>query len=203
MQKSGRFTLVESFHIDEMNPFILRELGIAASPRKQVARLTGRQFLLFIGLGAIGGLVGVLLAKKVISIPWSQFPLALAGLLVLMPVHEAIHALAFKSLKAPDVGFGYSIKGLIIYAYAQRFVMTLNENALVAAMPFLIITAGLVVAWFYWPSLAVLWGTIVLLHTLLCIGDYVLVQYAWKNRHRTMFTYDDLTEQTSYFYEKR
>lgn len=202
LQQSGRFHLVESFAVEEMQHFILRELNLASPTEKKAKRLTGKQLIFFIGMGVIGGLVGVLLAKNKVSIPWGQFPLALVALFLLMPVHEAIHALVFKALNAPDVGFGYSIKSLMIYAYAQRFVLTLTENAVVAAMPFLVITAGLITAWLIWPALGLLWGTTLLLHTLLCVGDYVLVQYAWKNRHRTIFTYDDLTEHQSYYYER-
>ncbi|GAB3323848.1 hypothetical protein GCM10027299_20480 [Larkinella ripae] len=202
LQTSSQYRLTESFTIAGMQQFILRELGLAPPAEKKPAQLSVKRLIFFVLLGVIGGYVGMLLAKNALTIPWWQLGAAIGGLFVLMPIHEAIHALVFKALRAPKVGFGYSVQSLMIYAYAQRFVVTLNENALVAVMPFLVITTGLVVAWLIWPPLDLVWGTMLLFHTLLCVGDYVLVQYAIKNRHRTMFTFDDLDEQKSYFYER-
>lgn len=201
-QDVSRFHLVESFSVDDMKVFLLRELGLNPSAEKKPARLTVKSALFFLSMAGFGGIFGFLLAKTAGTVPWWHIPAALAGLLVLLPIHEGIHALVFKVLGAPEVGFGYSIKSLIVYAYAQRFVMTLRENALVAVMPFLVITTALVLAWIAWPSWGVIWGMVLLMHTLACIGDYVLVRYSIKNRHRTMFTYDDLDERRSYFYER-
>ncbi|GAB3904977.1 hypothetical protein GCM10028803_35180 [Larkinella knui] len=200
--ESDRFHLVESFSIDDMKQFLLRELGLTPPVEKKPFRLTVKSVLVFGIMAGLGGIVGFFLAKNAGTISWWHFPVAIGGLFLLMPIHEGIHALVFKALGAPDVGFGYSIKSLIIYAYAQRFVMSLRENALVAVMPFLVITTGLVSAWVIWPSLGLIWGTILLFHTLGCLGDYVLVRYAVKNRHRMMYTYDDLDERKSYFYER-
>lgn len=202
LEESGRFRLVESFSIDDMKQFLLQELGMSPAAQKPPARLTFRRILLFLILGGIGGFIGVYLAQHSVALPWWQLGLAVVVLFLLMPIHEAIHALVFKLYHAPDVGFGYSVQSLMIYAYAQRFVLTLTENAVVAAMPFLVITTALVGAWLVWPVLGLLWGTVLALHSFLCVGDYVLVKYAVKNRHRAMFTYDDLQEQKSYFYER-
>jgi hypothetical protein len=202
LQESHQFRLVESFSIDDMKQFLLRELGITPPVERKPTRLTPKTVIIFVSMAGVGGITGFYLAKNAAMVPWWHIPVAIGGLLLLMPIHEAIHALVFKALGAPDVGFGYSLKSLIIYAYAQRFVMTLRENAVVAAMPFLVITTGLVLAWMVWPSLGLIWGIILLFHSLACLGDYVLVQYAVKNRHRIVFTYDDLDERKSYFYER-
>jgi hypothetical protein len=202
LQEPSQFQLVESFSIDEMKQFLLRELGVTPVTEKPPTGLTPKSWVLFVIMAGIGGMAGVCIAKSAAPFPWWQLAVAVGGLFLLLPIHEGIHALVFKALRAPEVGFGYSIKSLIIYAYAQRFVMTLRENAVVAVMPFLVITTGLVIAWGVWPSLWLMWGSILFYHTLACIGDYVLVVYAVKNRHRTVFTYDDLDERKSYFYER-
>ncbi len=90
----------------------------------------------------------------------------------------------------------------MVYAYAQHFVMTLRELALVAVMPFLLITSALVLAWLVRPAYGTVWGTLLLLHTLGCVGDFALIRYYYKNRRRTMYTYDDVEgERRSYFFE--
>ncbi|MGA0555999.1 DUF3267 domain-containing protein [Larkinella sp. VNQ87] len=200
LQDSGRYQLIESFSIDDMKDFLLRELGINSSPKP--ARLTLKTLPFTLLMGGLGAATGFLLAKSAITMPFWQLAGGLVGLILLLPIHEAIHALVFKAFGAPNVGFGYSLKSLIVYAYAQRFVLSMKEVALVAAMPFLVITTALVIAWVVWPSLGLLWGSTLVFHTLACVGDYVLVRYAYKNRHRAVFTYDDLTERMSYFYER-
>jgi hypothetical protein len=201
-QDASRFQLVESFSIDDMKEFLLRELGINPSAEKKPLRLTAKSAIFFLSMAGFGGIFGFLLAKTAGTFPWWHIPAGFAGLLLILPIHESIHALVFKVLGAPEVGFGYSIKSLIVYAYAQRFVMTLRENLLVAVMPFLVITTALVLVWIVWPSWGMIWGIILFMHTMACIGDYVLVRYSIKNRHRAMFTYDDLVERKSYFYEE-
>ncbi len=210
---SGEYHLVESFTIDEMPQFLAREAGFKTQPATEdrpAKRVAPKWIvigvLLILGV-ACGTLVGALTKSNapepLLSLGW-QLAMSVAGLfLIVLPIHEGIHALFFKILGAEQVGFGYSKKGLMVYAYAQRFVMTLRENALVAAMPFVMITLLLGVCWVLVPGLKVLWIITLLLHTLGCMGDFILILHAWKNRKEAMCTYDDLGEKRTYFFEKR
>jgi|GEM_PF-922546 len=206
LHQSGRYRLLESFHIDEMTQFIFRELGMKP-PQEQPRRLTLRSVLVFLAMGAAGGVVGYSLASAVgksedgSSDVW-QLLAAIPFLFGLLVVHEGIHALVFRLLGAQDVGFGYSRKALMVYAYSQRFVMRLPENALVAVMPFLVITAGLVAGILAFPAYRLLLAFSLLLHTFGCLGDFALIRHWWKNRHRPMYTYDDLEEKRTYFFEE-
>lgn len=210
LHHSGRFSLLESFHIDEMTLFIFRELGMKPpqAGTKERPRLTVRSVVVFLLMAGVGGVVGYFLGH------WLKGPTSGASgfwqllavlplLLVLLVVHEGIHALVFLGLGARDVGFGYSRKGLMVYAYSQRFVMTLRENALVAAMPFLVLTTGLALALVLLPEYRILLGLTLLLHTFGCLGDFALIRHWWKVRHRAMYTYDDLTEKRTYFFEEK
>ena len=214
LYESGQYQLVESFTIDEMNEFLAREAGFKKSTpgTDTVANWKSPRFWLLFGMsllvgGFMGWLIGVVMdsAKAGAALsPFWQIPLALVAFFVVaLPLHEAIHALFFKLLGAPKVGFGYSAKGLMVYAYAQRFVMTLRENALVAAMPFVLITTLLVLLLFVVPSFQVLWVFLLLLHTLGCLGDFILIKHAYQHRAATMYTYDDLDEKRTYFFTTR
>lgn len=209
LHESGDYQLVESFSIDEMADFLAREAGMtAAAPHEPPKK--SRKWMLAVALGllgaAFGWLIGVAFSSDkpdALLAPGWQLLIVLIGFFVVwLPLHEGIHALVFKFLGAPKVGFGYSTKGMMVYAYSQRFVMTLGENAIVAAMPFLIITSLLIYLLLYVSGLSLVWGLTLLLHTLGCMGDFILIKHAWTNRHAPLYTYDDLDEKRTYYFKK-
>ena len=213
LQDSGKYRFIESFTIDEMPQFLAREAGFRSAPAAagQSEKKATPKWQAIIVLLIFGAAFGFLLGSAVkntasqLSLPigW-QLVMGVVGIIVIvLPIHEGIHALFFKVLGAQEVGFGYSKKGLMVYAYAQRFVMTLRENALVAAMPFLLITTVLVGFLIFLPGLKAAWATVLMLHTLGCMGDFILIAHAWKNRNRGMYTYDDLDEKRTYFFARR
>ncbi|MBO0951102.1 DUF3267 domain-containing protein [Fibrella forsythiae] len=214
LHESGHYRLVDSFRIDEMMQFLARELGITPSGQNVPTTKTTNQkvkaglrlAIIFIGSLTFGWFVGTgmstWLSKDELVSGGSQF---LIGFLVFFPlitVHEFIHGIFFKRVGAPRVGYGWSWKGMMAYAYAQNYVMNLREVAFVAAMPFLILTPTLIVVWVLLPAYGVVWGTLLFLHTTGCIGDFVLINFWRKNQHRSMFTYDDVeNESRTYFFE--
>ncbi len=210
LHSSGEYQLVESFSIDEMTQFLVREAGLQTTGSGKLAK-NSSFWLLMLGLGLFGGAIGWLIgsASKDIADPqwlgagWQLGLGILVFFVIVLPLHELIHAIFFKLLGASKVGFGYSTKGLMVYAYAQRFVMRLRENALVAAMPFVLITSLLVVLLVSVPQLQFVWLLILVIHTLGCMGDFILIKHAWKNRQRYMHTYDDLEEKRTYFFEAK
>ena len=91
----------------------------------------------------------------------------------------------------------------MVYAYSQNFPATMREVAIVAGMPFLVITTGLIIGWVVLPAYPVFWGFSLLMHTLGCLGDFALIMYHRKNRYRTIYTYDDMEgERKTYFFEE-
>lgn len=218
LHESGYYRLIESFKIDEMTQFLARELGIAPA-KKQAADLdppktpgqqlkAGVRFALIMALsiGAgwfIGSSVVEWISKDDLASGGSQFLIGTLAFFPLITVHELIHGIFFKRVGAPRVGYGWSWKGMMAYAYAQNYVMTLREVAYVAVMPFLFITAALLIVWAALPQLAITWGTLLFIHTFGCLGDFVLINFWRKNQHRPMFTYDDVEhESRTYFFER-
>lgn len=205
-----QYTLIESIRIDDMNTFVLRELGLG-TPGEKTGRTKKKivPALVMFFLGVLGGFGGYELAVSVkrgaaggFSGASVQVLVGLVGFFAVLPIHEAIHGLVFRWAGAKKVGYGGSLKSLMVYAYAQYFVMTLRELALVAVMPFLLITAALGLAWFIWPVYGLAWGTLLFLHSSGCLGDFALIRYYYKNRRRPMYTYDDVEgERRSYFFE--
>ncbi|GAB3179114.1 DUF3267 domain-containing protein [Telluribacter humicola] len=211
LYESDQYRLVESFSIDEMAEFLAREAKTSKLSHSQARTLKASGLVLIlvasIGTGGvIGWLVGTILKAEgngFIVSPLFQVALAFVTFFfVALPVHEGIHALVFKYLGAEKVGFGYSLKSLMVYSYAQRFVMTLRENALVAAMPFVVISLLLVILIAAVPGLRLLWFLLLILHSLGCLGDFMLIKYTYRNQGRIMYTYDDLDEKRTYFFEE-
>ncbi|WP_428662498.1 DUF3267 domain-containing protein [Runella sp.] len=212
LHNSPNYELVDSFHIDQMGEFLAREIRMkqkkAASDQR---KMTPKTFLLFLIFGGIGWAIGSVLGKATVKSGVDgtnialQFGLAFLGFfVVLLPIHEAIHALFFKALGAEKVGFGWSKKSLIVYAYAQKFVMTLRENAWAAAMPFIVITIALAFLWYLFPQWPLFWATALFFHTTACIGDFILIRYYFKNVRYRMYTYDDIEEKNhSYFFREK
>lgn len=206
LHNPNNFSLIESFRIEEMMKFLMRELGVNPNSSNQTKKPLAQKIffvvLLFIAGGAFGYVIGKQIGQAKVDV-WqiaAAFPVLI---FILLPIHEGIHGLVFKILGAEKVGFGWTPKSLMVYAYAQKFVMSLKENAIVAVMPFLVISLGLIIALGFIPSYKVLIITTLILHTYGCLGDFILIRYYMKNRHKEMFTYDDIDEEgMSYFFEK-
>ncbi len=218
LHNADRYELIDSFRIDEMAQFLTRELGMAKKEPNQKStpnKWIGWVFLL--GLAAGGGVVGYVLGSGLTGVikdsgvtqaggisMAKQVGLAFLSFIVLLPIHEVIHAAVFKYYGATTVGFGGSWKSMIVYAYAHKFVHSGRELAWVAVMPFLVITTTLALAWVIWPQYGLFFGTTLFIHTTACVGDFVLINYQFKNRHRRIYTYDDLKEeQRSYFFAEK
>lgn len=128
-----------------------------------------------------------------------SYGLAIAFLL--LPVHEYIHVLAYKSQGAEHTSYDANLKKFYFLAVADRFVANRREFQIVALAPFIVITAlGLTLLLFTSPlwTLAVL-GTL-LTHTAFCSGDFGLLSYFDFHKKKEVVTYDDKETKISFFY---
>jgi hypothetical protein len=205
LHNESRFNKLADFHIDDTFKFILNPDGYGKEPpqkpsAKDQALYGIFFFLLLAGLGFVCG--AYLFAGKISS--W-EFLLALATfILIVIPIHEGIHALVFKSFGARNVGFGLVPKAGMVYAYAQDFPISMKELVRVAVMPFLVISLLLILGLQTFPQYQFYFVFIFLIHTFVCFGDFALIKYAINNRHRKIYTYDDVKHaKRTYFFEKR
>ena len=116
-------------------------------------------------------------------------------------LHENIHYLAYKFLGAKNGSVKYQWRKMIFLASADKFVANRNEFLFVAILPFFIINLLAILpmffvggAWFYF------FGFTLFVHTALCSGDFALISFLYEHRKKTIYTYDDLDENKSYFY---
>lgn len=140
--------------------------------------------------------------RAALSTSLNQAALGMAlFLLVLLPVHEWLHGLAYKHFGASRVTFVAQWRQLVFYCLADRFVANSTELLVVALTPFVVINtlliAGMALA--TPPLFWALFGALIL-HTGGCFGDVGMVSYFYTNRHRNPCTYDDAQQHKSFFF---
>lgn len=128
------------------------------------------------------------------------FGLGVVGFVLLFPIHEGLHGLAYKLLGAREVRFAFSLRQLYAYALAHRFVMDSRGFAIVALAPFVVLSAALIAAAVAFEPFRFYLLCALLIHTASTSSDFALLNFLWLNRARGVVTYDDADERRSYFY---
>jgi hypothetical protein len=120
---------------------------------------------------------------------------------LLVPLHEYIHVLAYKSQGEKKTSYYSNIKKFFFMALADKFVAAKNEFTIVALAPFVLITSILLllltISPYSWTLTIV---GILLCHTAMSSGDFALLSYLEFHRDKEVVTYDNVEEKTSYFY---
>ncbi len=134
---------------------------------------------------------------------FTHFSYGLAIAFALLPLHEYIHVLAYKSRGATNTSYDANLKKFYFMALADKFVANKKEFEVVALAPFIIITTTLIIFLFIantnW-TLTI--SSILLAHTAMCSGDFGLLSYFEFNREKQVVTFDDIENKISYFYGK-
>jgi hypothetical protein len=118
-------------------------------------------------------------------------------------IHENIHFVAYKAVGAQQASVQYEWRNMIFLCTADKFVANSREFFWVAILPFLLINTALIVplffstgGWFYF------FGGALLMHTGACSGDFALLSFLYEHRRQEIYTFDDMSENKSYFYAK-
>jgi hypothetical protein len=130
-----------------------------------------------------------------------DFALSLPALfVVVLPLHEALHALAYRLIGARDIRWDWSARMLAVWVIAHRFVAGARGFTFVALAPFVVLNAVLIAAAIAWPAYAVFLLFLLLVHLHGCAGDWSLLNFVWLHRERGFYTYDDAVAGKSYFF---
>jgi Putative zincin peptidase len=135
---------------------------------------------------------------------FNHFSYGLGMAFLLIPIHEYIHALAYRLQGATQTSYDANLKKFYFMAMADQFVASRREFQIVALAPVVVITfvisLFLVFANMYWTF--TLLGTL-LLHTLFTSGDFALLSYFEFHKDKEVVTYDDKANKISYFYARK
>ena len=140
---------------------------------------------------------------------WVLFGLSLVlGFLVLpgllIPVHELIHAFAYRILGAKKIKFGASLSQFIFYVTADKFVIGYYELIFIAMLPFFMLSGFLLYLFFIfdaWISFSFLCALFA--HGTMCIGDFAMLSFFMENEPSDLLTFDNVDEKKAYFYKRR
>lgn len=124
-----------------------------------------------------------------------------AGWVLLLPIHEHIHAALYRSVGAKRVQVHYRPRRLMAYCLADRQVVSGRDFLKVCLGPFLILNTLLLAATLLVPtgSWQLALGGALLLHVAATSGDIALANALWMWRGRRVWTYDDAAQGMSYF----
>lgn len=135
---------------------------------------------------------------------FTHFSYGLAIAFGLIPIHEYIHVLAYKSQGAKNTSYDANLKKFYFMALADQFVANKKEFRIVALAPFVVISTILIILLFF---VSQLWAFtilgILLTHTAFSSGDFGILSYFDFHKESDIVTYDDKKNSISYFYGKR
>ncbi len=188
------FVLMDELEHQDLMPFIQRYI----KKRTQATILYYVANILMMGL-AVGLLIRF--AKTGFAEAFAHFAYGVALAFLLIPLHEYIHALAYKSQGAKQTSYDANLRKFYFMAMADQFVANRKEFQIVALAPFMVITLMLTILLFIVPGLwMVTVAGAMLTHTSMCSGDFGLLSYLDVHRDKEMVTYDDKSAGRSYFY---
>jgi len=119
-------------------------------------------------------------------------------------LHELLHLLVYKILGAKKTRLKLLLDQGAVAAVADQFVVSEKEFYWLAFTPFAVLTIAGLIALFMttgWVFYAV--SFFLIIHTTACIGDFSLAGYMYENRHRTIYTFDDVENDKSYFFVEK
>lgn len=155
-----------------------------------------------ISVAILGAIVAVALAQQRSFFRCAgDFFLALVTLfVVILPLHELLHAAAYRLVGARDVRWEWSGRMMAVWVIAHRFVVGTRAFLLVALAPFVVLNALLIVLAIVFPQVAVYLLFVLLWHVHGSAGDWSLLNFVWIHRARGFWTYDDAEAGKSYFF---
>jgi len=199
LENDPGYRLILELDFNEMIPFVLDNIRRKSYISFLYAAVN---ILLFVAavLWIVIGIAGS-------QISWlSVFKQSLAGLftgsILIIPIHELLHGLAYKVLGAKKVEFGADMQQLIFFATADRYPVSGKELYFLAMTPFVLINLAIAVIFLVWfPHLSLYPLFLLLSHNIMCIGDFAMVNYV-HHINSMVYTYDVKENKKSFFYEK-
>ncbi len=198
LQDENNFRLVHTLSLNEMVRFVFNQLRNSNAAIVAFYGFTFCSFVwmassfFFILLPGHYGLARILLNCFLGFIIWP---------IILIPVHEIIHAVVYKLVGAPGITFGIKPDSYLFYVTADKYVIGKNSFLVVAFTPFIIITVLLALLTFFTDN-PLSWSfiTCLFVHTTMCAGDFAIAGFFLVHSDQEMYTYDDTEKEETYFY---
>ena len=200
LKDERRFRLITSVEHENVVPFVFRYIW----RKNKVTWLYFGANIIFLAY------LLRIITSQMISGSWSPgatlWQLFLGFILypiLLVPVHEGIHGLVYLLEGATKIKFGADLKQYIFYVTADHFVLDRNSFYRLAFTPFIILSLALAAgSIFIQPPYSWGFSLCLLAHGTMCIGDFALASLFAEYPEKEIYTYDQTSDKTSFFYEK-
>jgi len=198
--RSGKeYRLVQELGFHEMIPFVLRHI-----------KEKGIMSLIYLGvnLGMLAIIILYIFDGFVDqSLTWrgltgQSLAGIFAGSILVIPLHELLHGVAYRFLGAKKIRFGADLQQLIFFVTADRYPVSGRQLYFLALTPFVVINLiTTAITLLYFPQLILFSSFLLLSHNIMCIGDFAIANYVQRS-NRTLYSFDEPDEKKSYFYER-
>jgi hypothetical protein len=193
------YRLVRELSFQDMIPFVLAQMkgkGMMSVIYLVVNLVIFGLIAMIIAVGLFKGTITwrVIIGQSLAGI--------VSGSLLVIPVHELLHGLAYRILGAKRIRFGVDLKQLIFFVTADRYPVSGNQLYFLALVPFAVINiATIVLVLVVIPEFILVAGLFLLSHNIMCIGDFAIANYVYRSGGR-LYSSDEPDKKKSYFYEK-
>jgi hypothetical protein len=200
LQSGGKYRLVLELDFQDMIPFVLnhiRQRGLM-SIIYLVANLVMLAFIPALIIAGRSGLSGPPVTWSVI---FRQLVSGIfAGSILIIPLHELIHGLAYKILGSGKIIFGADLQQFIFFVTADRYPVSGIQTCFLALLPFVLINLvfWLITLWLF-PGLLLFSCCLLLSHNIMCIGDFAIANYVLRSGNK-VYSFDIPEQKKSYFY---
>ncbi|MFP4644736.1 MAG: DUF3267 domain-containing protein [Spirochaetales bacterium] len=212
------YYLYARFEFEELVDLISRELR-----RRTPHMILYWVVLVILALGALAA--SIVVAGERTWIPFAGTLVAIAGMIPVIPIHELLHALAFRLRGARRIRFGARFRYLMFYAIASDFIADYREMLFILYLPAAAVSAALLIGTLVLgggmlsgasatiadiealsgdATLVRLIGSalpwLALIHWSACAGDAALASYMWRHRNLDIVTGDEGEKLVTSFY---
>jgi hypothetical protein len=123
------------------------------------------------------------------------------AMLLLIPIHELLHALVYRLIGARDIRFGLLLRQGAVYAVAHEHVVGARDFTWLALAPFLGVNGACLLAAMLFPAQAFFALLLSLTHLSAVGGDWAMLSFLWEHRAAPVYTYDDANLKVTFFYQ--
>lgn len=119
--------------------------------------------------------------------------------IVLIPLHEMIHGLYFKSIGSEEIRFILDFRRLRFGCYSHQFIMSKWEYIRLLLAPFVVFSFVLLLCAFTFADWATFFLSMLLMHSSYCAGDFALVSFTQKIDEKALYVYYDQKLEKTFF----
>ena len=195
LEKEG-YHLQDVLSHDELVPFVRKIFRYPNIVTRTYSWLNIALLLGLIGLMVYEWMDGRSLGAVIGQLGWGMLLLML-----IIPVHEGLHGLAYRCLGATDIHYTANFKKFYFTAQAHHFIVQEQGFYLLAFTPFVLINLLALLAMIILPTHYLLMlSAFLFMHTTACGGDFALASYFYTQKNSGLLTFDDVPNKITYFY---